>query len=507
MPGIGIGISSAFLRGGKESIDPDALTYINAAGITTAKQIRAVNRFVKALKQINGIQANFANFASPNQSVIKALYPFVGGSAAINKPNLINPANTNAAYRLDFFGTFVHDVNGILPDGVSAYARTFLVPAADLTLNDTSFFYYALSNPTNTGVGIGSRDSSAQASSLSPFHTSNKVLSAQYNTNTGQGFFESAKNTVQLTLDGTVKQALAKFVIGNKTATKHQIYINGALDSETANSGGSLTTFEQYLFTLNNAGTPVLFTSTRCGLIGIGKSMTNAAAIAFSTAVANFQKDLGRYRYNTLVNCIGDSITYGLSSPNVNDYPKLLRASFSFPSNLLTNNFGVSGRTLATMITAYAANEATYYNSLIDNNDLVLLAGVNDLGQDVNLTKETLLGMYKTYLNAANATGFNCFICQLLPQSNPSYAARASYEADRQWLNGMMITDLLANGYVKGVVPIGSDARIGVANAQMNPTYFITNGATPYIHPNDAGNAVLCELVRATLVSYHKTNI
>ncbi len=57
---------------------------------------------------------------------MRALYPFVGGTASTHKFNLKNPLDTNAAYRLTFFGGVTHSSNGIIGNGTNGYADTFL---------------------------------------------------------------------------------------------------------------------------------------------------------------------------------------------------------------------------------------------------------------------------------------------------------------------------------------------------------------------------------------------
>ena len=94
------------------SCDADAQRFIDSAGITDVTQKDAICYLVDALKD-SSIWDRFW-----------AIYPVVGGTATTHKWNLINPTNSNAAYRLTFSGGWTHSSTGILPNGTNANANT-----------------------------------------------------------------------------------------------------------------------------------------------------------------------------------------------------------------------------------------------------------------------------------------------------------------------------------------------------------------------------------------------
>jgi hypothetical protein len=63
----------------------------------------------------------------------KAIYGFVGGTAASNKWNWKDMRDLDAAFRLTFNGTITHSNNGIQGDGSTGYADTHLIPSTVLT--------------------------------------------------------------------------------------------------------------------------------------------------------------------------------------------------------------------------------------------------------------------------------------------------------------------------------------------------------------------------------------
>ena len=113
--------------------DPDAQLFLYAAVITDTTQANAINDLVVGLK------------ADTLWTKMKAIYPFVGGTASTHKFNLKNPKDLDAAFRLEFFGGVTHDSNGITLNGTNGYANTFFI-AATSALNDGNISIYNRTN-------------------------------------------------------------------------------------------------------------------------------------------------------------------------------------------------------------------------------------------------------------------------------------------------------------------------------------------------------------------------
>jgi hypothetical protein len=129
------------------SYDADAQLFFNAesaAGVSlTLTQKSAVNQWVVDAKAA-GIWTKF-----------KAIYPFVGSTATSQKFNLKNPADTNAAFRLSFIGGGTHSANGYQPNGINAFADTFLNGTLNLTANNSHISFYSRTNIDNVGMDFG----------------------------------------------------------------------------------------------------------------------------------------------------------------------------------------------------------------------------------------------------------------------------------------------------------------------------------------------------------------
>lgn len=59
----------------------------------------------------------------------EAIYPFIGGTADSHKFNAKNPQDTDAAFRITWYGGMGHNGDGIVPNGSNAFGNTHWVPA------------------------------------------------------------------------------------------------------------------------------------------------------------------------------------------------------------------------------------------------------------------------------------------------------------------------------------------------------------------------------------------
>lgn len=210
---------------------------------------------------------------------MKALYPMVGGTATTCKFNLINPQDSDAAYRLNFVGGWTPSANGMTPNGVNAYANTFL-SSSIMALNSGHLSYYSRTNNTSNGVEIGALRPSPDSYSDLSLRNSNQTYfrfnnSATYNQITAvntDGYFIGTRTAVNII----------------KTFKNGSIIINGtALSSST-----SPITF--FLAAHNNNGTAITFSNRQCALSSIGDGLTDAEALALYNAVNAFQITLAR---------------------------------------------------------------------------------------------------------------------------------------------------------------------------------------------------------------------
>lgn len=252
------------------SYDPDAQAFFTASGLTGTTNLNAINQLVVDLKSY-GIWTK-----------MKAIYPMIGGTAALHKWNLKDPQDTNAAFRLVFAGGWTHSSTGALPGGVNGYANTFLNPNSAFSVNDNIHFsYYSRTNVNATDCEIGVQV------------TNYLVLSIRRNDVASQTFY--GLNTTG-TFATFVDSNSAAFYIGSRIGTAQKGFRNSSLTANTTNTAGARPNGNVFLATLNINGNPDagLYSAKECAFASLGDGLTDTEAANFYTAVNAYQVALSR---------------------------------------------------------------------------------------------------------------------------------------------------------------------------------------------------------------------
>ena len=253
------------------SYDPDAQAFFTASGLTGTTNLTAVNNLVVALKGF-GIWTK-----------MKAIYPMVGGTAALHKWNLKNPVDSNAAFRLVFAGGWTHSSTGAKPNGTNGYADTFLIPNTAYSISTSAHFsFYSRTNNIENAIQLGTYDNiSGQAfqvqirnGSLSPYNTRsiiNNVTWHETADTNSLGFYILNRNGT------TIKNFKNNTNLGTGTSTviarpQSKVFIGA----------------QNYLNNLN------LPSTKECAFASIGDDLTDTEAANFYTAVQNFNTALAR---------------------------------------------------------------------------------------------------------------------------------------------------------------------------------------------------------------------
>jgi len=262
-------------------LDPDAAAFLTAAGITNLTIITAINTLVLDLKGY-GLWTK-----------MKAIYPFVGGTASTHKYNLKDPQDLDAAFRLVFNGGWTHSANGAQPNGTNAYANTFLTPSANQSLTSGHFSLYsrtsAASANTNTFGASGVRDDPTVRCSVLIIRRSldNIRTIAMW----GEGANDVTPSSIETDGRG--------FYVGSRTAANSLVlYKNGiSVSSVSGNQTQTqLSTRSYFLSVVNQNGNPSIgsYDNKELAFGSIGDGLTNTEAADFYTAVQAFQTTLNR---------------------------------------------------------------------------------------------------------------------------------------------------------------------------------------------------------------------
>jgi hypothetical protein len=223
---------------------------------------------------------------------MKALYPFVGGTAEQHRFNLKDPRAVDAAYYLTFYGGGTHSANGYLPNG-NSYADTKFAPGT-VGMSASSFHmsYYARTAILGTGsskVYMGVESSSNPNSNftvLGWLNSGTQEAGSIAGNNTGSEYSPSPSLTPNT--------AGFKSIItnGNRNA---RYYRNGVYQPSQVTQSYNFDNFNIYIAAVNRYNTTqAVFTNVESAFASIGDGLTDAEATAFYNAVQTYQTALGR---------------------------------------------------------------------------------------------------------------------------------------------------------------------------------------------------------------------
>lgn len=255
--------------------DPDANSFVVAAGLSNSTEILAIHKLTSDLKS-NNLWNQF-----------KAIYPMVGGTESSCKYNLINVN----LFTLTFFNSPTFSSTGVRWDGSTQYAATGLIPNSSLSASNTHFSYYSRQNTSGSSaicMGVSSFVSfTFQNIFMTLKNLGNNVLVSNYGTNpntfayssfTSSGYFLASRISTSTRGYRNSGQGMADF--GGQTI-----------------AAGSLPTREFYIGCNNSEGTPSLYDNRECSFVTIGYGLTASQIDTLGTIVNTFQTTLGRNVY------------------------------------------------------------------------------------------------------------------------------------------------------------------------------------------------------------------
>jgi hypothetical protein len=263
------------------SFDPDAQAFIDAAGITDATQQQAIDTLVITMKD-DGVWDK-----------MYAVYPFVGGTATTHKYNLIDPQDSDAAYRMTFSGGWTHDSNGVKGNGSNTYARTFWVPNTvkdtdtDLSTNFSMGFYNRTDAAANAGGEFGA------ANGGSGGDASYTMLMGRSN---GESLTDMPQPNNRAKFSGGNKNGFFHYSRASTTAGK--LFQDGTLRN-TATNTAPTNQYPTVDLTLGSQQRPTLnfpdgYSNRNYAFCFIGKALTDTEMSDYYDAVQAYQTTLGR---------------------------------------------------------------------------------------------------------------------------------------------------------------------------------------------------------------------
>jgi hypothetical protein len=254
--------------------DSDALNFLNSANIGNDTHRKAINDLVVDMKNA-GLW-----------SKMKAIYPFVGGTAASHKWNLKDPRDVDAAFRLNFIGGWTHSSTGALPNGTNGYADTFLTPNTSLSLNSNHMSFY--SRTDQSSATVHELGCSINAAEFPTF-----VMILKYNN--GSAYLQTPDLTNRVITTNTNSTG---YYVGTRTAVNLLSYYKNTTTLGT-NTGThtqtQLPTVAAVISAYRFLNGPISgYSSKEVAFSTIGDGLTDTDAANLYTIVQKYQTTLGR---------------------------------------------------------------------------------------------------------------------------------------------------------------------------------------------------------------------
>jgi hypothetical protein len=254
----------------------DAWAFLDAAAITSSRQQRAVIDLVRGLKH------------AQLWSKMKAIYPFVGGTATTHKYNLKDPRDADAAFRLTFSGGWTHSSTGAKPNGANGWANTYWIPKNQVVLGSASYGIY---NRENTSNGIND-----MAAGLATFPAAHMGLATRYFNVLYADCWSNNNGRISTTnLDSSGFYCISRTAVNSLKAFRNNVQLGTNTNTQTqADFDGVSVSMAIACF--NSTGTPnqLNFNNRECAFAFMGDGLTDTDATNLYNIVQRYQTSLGR---------------------------------------------------------------------------------------------------------------------------------------------------------------------------------------------------------------------
>lgn len=260
-------------KGARFVTDRDALAFCEAAQIYDRNQQKAIVDLVRSLKTA-GLWTK-----------MKAIYPFIGGTATSHKWNLKDPRDVDAAFRLTFSGGWTHSSTGAKPNGTNGYADTYLIGINQLQLNSAAVSIYINTNILGTFmIDLCDQDTARKIYLSAYFNTQgvgpNGIIAQLHNSGFPGGIANGDARGFYLS-SRTGSATWGVYKNNNKVATRTDVAVVDRQPTKSILLGGNSIFSAEY-------------SSREQSFATIGDGLTDSDASNLYTIVDLFQKRLGR---------------------------------------------------------------------------------------------------------------------------------------------------------------------------------------------------------------------
>ena len=274
----------------------EAKAFGDAAGIIDEPTQRALATLIIDLKAINAIQTDFVNFTTPANSVLKAFYPFVGGTESSCKFNLMNPVDSDAAYRIVFDVGFAFDSDGV--KGGAGLKSDTKLNFNNFTFNDFCYGHYH-SNSTKEW----------EMMQTSGFNIGGAYVTRRWYTS-ALNLFSSAGG-LNIDMKKYIYTQTGLEIINLKSFTD-LVFWKDVIIHNAGSSAGALGNGNIWIGAWNPGGAVTYSDIDPIGLFFAGKGLASATLEPFASAIYKFLHSTNKLKHNYYF--YGDSITTGYNA-------------------------------------------------------------------------------------------------------------------------------------------------------------------------------------------------
>jgi hypothetical protein len=247
-------------------LDQWVSNYLVNTGITDLAQIAALDTFVKADRHAGRWHRK------------GAIYPFIGGTAALHKFSL----KSNGLFQGIFNGGVTHDANGVTFNGTTGYMQTGFIDSLQMPLNQYTLSVYSRTNNSGTITDIGTIVAATQRSQVLARNGSNQLLCDSYGTTTGRITAANSDSSGLITAT-------------RRSSTDAQAYRNGVSLGSISAAQGTQPNTEFFIGAVNTAGVASNFSSRNYAHAEIcWGGFTTAEALANYNNIQALQTALSR---------------------------------------------------------------------------------------------------------------------------------------------------------------------------------------------------------------------
>lgn len=269
-------------------------------------------------------------------SYLKCLYFPIWNSAALDKWNILDCRDLDAAFRLTWNGTWVHSNNQALPDGSTAFADPHFIPSSELS-SGAMIGYYSSGN-------VDTNLDQVDAGVIDTGNTTGFFVSARYNASTivEQGVSQNTNRAVAALLTNDPIQDARGYSFSNNYSGNHSFNKNGQ-DLKTRTETCVYPTKKVYFGACNNNGTEAFFTNRPARSFVAAEGTPLAVLQALNARTETLLRYFG---IGTKIQKMkGDSFTYAIydGTTEANRWTSNLSSSLV---NKPVENYGTSGQSL-----------------------------------------------------------------------------------------------------------------------------------------------------------------